>query len=294
MNYEINSTIEQLQKSLEKVDSARKQVESVTTSYAELETAVKGFTDNLANISNHVKTLISNISSERSNSVRDLEASLKALEQISNDLVTSFSSSCELISNKFSEQTSSCIDDAKKEVANLHLEVAKLEGVHETISTAIKEIGTLNKGVQEVLKELKSSQTAQDVVLDKIAEDVASSLSSANKIEQSTATYKTAIESAIKASETALATNIQSVCTSLGQQVSQCESNIKASILQLEANMKQQFAQSDANIKQQLSQAEATISQQNEDIKKLQSRNFIFIIIAIVVAIIAVVTNFIG
>lgn len=283
MNYEINSTIEQLQKSLEKVDSARKQVESVTASYAELELAVKGFTDNLANISNQVKSLISNISSERSNSVRDFEASLKALEQISKDLVTRFSSSCESISKKFSEQTSSCIDDAKKEVTNLHFEVAKLDGVHETISTAIIEIGTLNKGVQEVLKELKSSQTAQDVVLNKIAEDVASSLTNAKNIEQSAATYKTSIENAIKASETTLATNIQSICTSLGQQLSQTESNINAAILQSETNMKQL-----------LSQAEATISQQNEDIKKQQTRNFILIIIAIVVAIIAVVTNFIG
>lgn len=227
-----------------------------------MESAIKGFTDNLANIFNQVKTLISNISFERSNAVRDLEASLKALEQISNDLVTRFSSSCEAISNKFSEHTSSCIDDAKKEVTNLHLEVAKLEGVHETISTAIKEIGTLNKGVQEVLKELKSSQTAQDVVLDKIAEDVASSLTSAQKIDQAAATYKASIESAIKASETALAANIQNICTSLGQQVSQCESNIKASILQSEANMKQQLAQYEASIKQQLSQSEATISQQ--------------------------------
>ena len=39
MNYEINSAIEQLQKSLEKVDSAREQVETVTASYAELEIA---------------------------------------------------------------------------------------------------------------------------------------------------------------------------------------------------------------------------------------------------------------
>lgn len=287
MNYEINSTIEQLQKSLEKVDSARKQVESVTASYAELESAVKGFSDNLANISNQVKTLISNISSERSNYIKDLEVSLKSLQQISNELVTRFSSSCDTISNKFNEQTASYIDDAKKEVANLHLEVAKLEGVHETISTAIKEIGTLNKGVQEVLNELKSSQTAQDVVLNKIAEDVTSSLTQASKIEHSAASNKSAIESAIKTAETTLATNIQNICTSLGQQVSQqvsqCESNIKAAILQSEANMKQQ-----------LTQAETTMTQQNDEIKKLQSRNFIFLIIAIVVSIIAVITNFIG
>lgn len=287
MNYEINSAIEQLQKSLEKVDSAREQVETVTASYAELESAVRGFTDNLANISANIVTLISNMQSERSKAVGELEVSLKALQQISNDLVTRFSSSCESISKKFNEQTASCVEEAKKEVANLHLEVAKLEGVHETISTAIKEIGTLNKGVQDVLNELKTSQTAQDLVLDKITKDIASALSKADKIEQVTNAAKSSLENSINGSESKLNSEIQRIETSITQQITSSESGINGAINNSESKIAQALHQTQETISQQLN---AKI----EEVKKLQSQNRILVVVAIIMAFVSVVTNFIG
>lgn len=287
MNYEINSAIEQLQKSLEKVDSAREQVETVTASYAELESAVRGFTDNLANISANIVTLISNMQSERSKAVGELEVSLKALQQISNDLVTRFSSSCESISKKFNEQTASCVEEAKKEVANLHLEVAKLEGVHETISTAIKEIGTLNKGVQDVLNELKTSQTAQDLVLDKITKDIASALSKADKIEQVTNAAKSSLENSINGSESKLNSEIQRIETSITQQITSSESGINGAINNSESKITQALHQTQETISQQLN---AKI----EEVKKLQSQNRILVVVAIIMALVSVVTNFIG
>ena len=169
MNYDIHSALEQLQKSLEGIDSAKQQVERVAKSYDDLHGSVDSFVRNISEVSGTITSLIQSLQNERLNIQKEAESSMKSLDKVCATLTANFNQSCNDVSTKFSTNVGNLMEQAKGEVSNLHTEVKSLEGIHSTITQAVKEVNSLRQQTQNLLTELTTSQSAQDEVLAEVS-----------------------------------------------------------------------------------------------------------------------------
>ncbi len=159
MEERINQALVQIENDLREIQSAKKQVDSVMSASSQLQNKVGTFVTDVANLSQQVKDLMRVAADERNSNQADFKSSLEELEKSCNDIVLSF------------ERKSSVAANAVKlGIDNLHEEIEKLDSIQNNLVSATTVVRTLNDNIENLMAELKNSQSAQDEELKNIAE----------------------------------------------------------------------------------------------------------------------------
>ena len=166
MEERINQALSQLESDLQKISSAREQVEKTVKTSNELQDIVAGYVSSLDSLLTNVKDWIKEISSFQGSNITGIEKSIGNIQKSCDKVVEEFTNSTDKVSDNLKQKTEDEL--SKFECANTHLasQVDKLSKLDEHLKSATSAIDSVKNKLGEVLKELKDSQNTQDESLE--------------------------------------------------------------------------------------------------------------------------------
>lgn len=210
---ELLQTIEDLKNSLSDINSAREQVSEVVESCSKLQDKVGTFVSNVALLSQSADNLIKDVSKKESGNIDSFKSALTDLQKTCSDFMSKFSEESQAIvyhfetkvgsvnknaaekasealsnfksalddlktkstdiSNSFKEDIANITDSVKEEQNNLHTEIESLAEIETKMNASAEIIKNLNVSIENLMSELKQSQSAQDDDLSAIKQSIA-------------------------------------------------------------------------------------------------------------------------
>ncbi len=172
MPYDINTTLERLEKNLSNLDSARKQVESMVSASNELQSTVENYVASINSLYDEVKLWEKELQSSQTGLADDVssvfaqlktscEATTAAFQNSSDKIVNSFKSTSETSLTKFAEQNTL-----------LASRVQELGALRQNVEKAIETIKSLKFSFSQIQTELKNSQKEEDQALTDLKQKV--------------------------------------------------------------------------------------------------------------------------
>lgn len=234
----ILKSLTQLESDLRQINSAREQIETVSSAYDVLRGRVETFTDSVSGLSQNVKSLLSAISDERTNGLEQFDTSLQSLKTASSNLLSSFENECQKASSLFGERVTDCIQSMRSETELMHKEVTKIEQSRTIMDESVKLIRSLKDSTENLQNELKSSQSAQDDALNELSEKVQAVSANLNDT-------RTHFDNDVE--------NLKTLLNDIGDNLQNIKSSILAGIQRMQNGIAEQFVkvqqQTDARIK---------------------------------------------
>lgn len=162
MPYDINTSLENLEKGLKDIQSAKEQVEKTVKTSEELQSVVSKYVTSLESLHTNVMDWVKEISSFQSSNIKGIE-----------DTIIKISTSCDKVISTFSASTDKLSSNLKniieKELGNfegvnslLSSQVDKLIGLDKHLKSSIDAVAIVKEKIVELHKELKDSQRSQD------------------------------------------------------------------------------------------------------------------------------------
>lgn len=172
MAYDINAALENLERNLSEVSSAKTQVDETIATSKKMQQVIGQYSDSLSSLNDEVAAFVAEV-----RNFQGIEST--KLESAVNDL----SSSCQSIIAKFNEEVRKSTDTfnvkfvetvAKFGAENNRLaeQVAKIASVKHNLDKTTNEVTEINRKVDTLANDLKDSQSMQDVTLDNIKSNI--------------------------------------------------------------------------------------------------------------------------
>ena len=284
MNYEINTALEQLEKSLEDVKSAQEQVTSVTNSYGQLQVEIKQYTDSLSVISSALSSVIKSVNDFHLQGLDDLNSAWASLRTQCSAIVSDVKTLLSTTANNFKAETEQVYSNLASQVTQLETSVEKLSNLHTKVEDATTSISKLKEEITKLQSDLTNSKKAQDEAISSI-DTTAKSISS--QLSKSDATIN------------GIVTTLSGQNNSLSQ-ISQALTAVSSTLAQLSTSLQDvqsALAQRANNAQSQLGQQVASLAQNvdgnHEELKKQVSAIKIMLAVQLIVSVVIIITLFV-
>lgn len=189
MPYDINTSLENIEKSLKDIQSAREQVEQTVSTSKNLQSVVSGYATSVESLLANVKDWMNKISIFQKSNIDGAEDSINKICASCNTVIKTFSSSTKDLTSNLKEKVEEELGKFEDANSKLISQVDKLVGLDEHLETIITAVNVVKEKLNEMHKELKDSQKAQDKSLDAlkkgqdgVSEKADNIISSCNKI----------------------------------------------------------------------------------------------------------------
>lgn len=168
MEEKINQALVQLEKDLQSLVSARKQVDATIKASSELQIVVSDYVSSVKKLCVGLKAWEDNLSSIESSLGQDTEASISKIKKICDEITSSFASKADNINTLFQNGTKETLDKYEEQNSILAGRVGELTSLREQIKKSTVEIDSVKGSLEVILKELNESQEEQDKALEEI------------------------------------------------------------------------------------------------------------------------------
>ena len=246
MNYEINTALEQLEKSLNDVKSAQEQVVSVTNSYSQLQVEIKKYADELSVISSSLSSVITSVKGSHQQGLESLASAWENLRTQSETIMADVNKLLSTSADNFKKETEQASSTLSSQVTKLESSVEKLSNLHTKVEDAATSISKLKEEITKLQTDLTSSQKAQDEAIaniNKTANSISSQLSTTdttvNGISNVLATHGNSLAdvkqslNSLSTSLTQLDTTVQNLQNTLVQRINNAQSQIGQQVVSL-------------------------------------------------------------
>lgn len=162
MNYDIQTALEQLEQSLQKVDAARKEVDKVVNAYSELQSKTNGFVSGISTVSGNLQQIINTVNNERSINLTNYQQSLENLKNNCDHIVTKTKELLTSCSDDFTTKSEKGVNSLNEQIIRLKGEIDKTSSLSTEVRNTANVVVNLTSAIDSLQKELGTSQKAQD------------------------------------------------------------------------------------------------------------------------------------
>lgn len=270
MNYEINTALEHLEKSLKDVKSAQEQVTTVANSYSQLQVEIKQYSDTLSVISSNLSSVITSVNGFHQQGLDNLASAWENLRTQSNAIVAEVKTQLSTTANDFKSETEKASGNLASQVSKLESSVDKLSSLHTKVEEAAASISKLKEEITKLQTDLTTSQKAQDDAIASIDTNV-----------KSVSTKLSATDTTINGIVTTLSGQNNSL-----SQLSQTLAAVSSSITQLGTSLQNSLVQ-------QISTLEQNAEVKHEELKNKVSTLQTLLIVQLIISVIAIIIMFV-
>lgn len=171
MPYDVNTSLERLEKSLKNIESAKQQVEKIVGTSNELQEVVAGYVSSLDSLLTNVKDWVKEISLFQGSNITGIEKSIENIQKSCNTVIKKFTDSTGKIYDNLETKVTEELSKFEEANTKLTSQVDKLAKLDEYLKSATSTIDSVKEKLGEVLKELKESQSFQDDLLKDLQKD---------------------------------------------------------------------------------------------------------------------------
>ena len=222
MNYNINNALEKLEQNLQKVDSAREQVDKTVKAYSELQGELEVCTRCFQKLTYSVESLISS-SKKNSNLIfAELNGSLSSIQKSCNDINETFNSSCENVISDFNAKATNSVFKLNNTTDLIKGHVNSLYTIENSFTTSMEQIKHLKAKIEDIAKVLDLSQSSQDEVLKSISNNIVDCISVITSVKQEFISNQSKLESVIQSESLDIKKHINSCEIKTEQLLSDC------------------------------------------------------------------------
>lgn len=173
MPYEINSALERLEQNLKDLDSAKKQVEATVNASDKLQQVVYGYVKSLVSLQEDLKQWEKELQEVHAGYATAFENAISQMRVSCSEVVSLFKAKLDETKVGFENDTNGFLIKLESENGKLAEQVNSLKILGSAFDNAIHDVNAVKALLEDLSKELKDSQTAQDEALDVIKSDVA-------------------------------------------------------------------------------------------------------------------------
>ena len=182
---EILASLSRLESELQEVASARLLVEQTTQSYKEVQQEIRLFVAEFQNVVNSLNSISnafdkgqSSLSDEAHRSIEIIKTQLSTVHDSfanqCNNVIVRFVERITEAGNKFSAETVALSGTYEKNNSDFRSSITELSKVHVALIKATESVVSLKADISTLQSQLNDSQKGQDIVLDKIHEELKS------------------------------------------------------------------------------------------------------------------------
>ena len=172
MPYEINSALERLEQNLKDLDSAKKQVEATVNASDKLQQVVSGYVKSLVSVQEGLKQWEKELQGIEAGNAAAFVDAIAQMGTSCSEVVNLFKVKLDETKDGFENDTNSFLIKLESENGKLAEQVNSLKILGSAFDNAIHDVNVVKTLLEDLSKELKDSQTAQDEALDVIKSDV--------------------------------------------------------------------------------------------------------------------------
>ncbi len=236
MEDRINQALIQLENDLQKINSAREQVESTVKASTELQKVVGDYVSSVKKLCIGLKSWEEKLSLRGTAMSDDYERAVSQISSSCKTIITTFNSSVEKSINEFKSKSESTVKKFENQNAILTERVQELNKLRDEIKAATTDIQSIKEGISQISKDLKESQNGQNAELNEIKQAV-------SEIPSTIISNTQSINGMIESLNQGLTTDIVSLqgkADNLNSELSQVKSlcyDIKTAVIQLNSNL---------------------------------------------------------
>ena len=300
MAHDINSALERLEKNLSELDSARSQVLQSVNASNDLVKMVTQYVTAVKNLAANLEKWETSLRGRESELNGEFGSAIISIRQTCSEVISAFNVDVSKASSDFKKDTDKTLVKFAEQNDKLAERVAELVALREQIKKATNEILVLKDSLDQISKDLKESQEAQDKTLNDIQQKVielpASLHSEAVSVIQSITSVETSLTDVITGSKNELdnkiatelskielrIVNVESLCEGISSSVETFSGQI-TSILTTLKNSEQSHYNA---IVKQLGEQEKRLNTEFDVVRK-QNSIFSFVIIILLAIIIS-------
>ncbi|MCR5361949.1 MAG: hypothetical protein K6E73_08065 [Bacteroidales bacterium] len=243
MEEKIQQALVQIESDLQSIKSAREQVENVVSAASDLQNKVGTFVDEVSGLSQQVEGLMHSIANGGSENLENFKTALETMKSSCSGFMEQMNSGSSKFVTEFQQKTTELSNAIKQQVECLQAEVCKLDSAKSELVLSLDVVRTANTNIEDLAKELKTSQKAQDEELKNIRDNSHAITNKAdaifatvNKIDEALSTQEksitqlvqslnaanaalSGISSLIPTAQSSLSSQIQTLQTSLSNQI---------------------------------------------------------------------------
>ncbi len=174
MPYDINKSLERLEKNLTDIESARNQVKETVDASEALKKVVDGYVSSIVSLINSVKSWEKDLQKMQSEKTSEISTAILQLNKSSENIISTFNENIRKASTSFKSEVEAPIEKFVNQNDRLADYVQKLSELKSNLEKASTELLTVKESIGNLSDELKTSQKGQDVVLEDIKSMVSS------------------------------------------------------------------------------------------------------------------------
>lgn len=182
---EILASLSRLESELQEVASARLLVEQTTQSYREVQQEIRSFVDEFNRVVSSLNSISNALDEERSSLSDEVRKSVEIIKVQLLNVHDSFVSQCDNaivrfvekiteVEDKFSTETVALSTTYEKNNSDFRSSITELSKVHVALIKATESVTSLKADISTLESQLNDFQKEQDVVLNKISEELKS------------------------------------------------------------------------------------------------------------------------
>ena len=165
MAYDINAALERLENNLAEVESAKKQVEETIATSESLQQIIGRYTDTLNAMGKDISSFIEEIRNYKDINTSELSSATDVIKTSCECVINTFNADVKDATKSFDEKLSETIVKFGSENEKLRIQVNKLNSLQDVLNKATKEVNEVEKKVDILATELKTSQDSQNKTL---------------------------------------------------------------------------------------------------------------------------------
>lgn len=165
MAYDINAALERLETNLAEVESAKKQVEETIATSESLQQIIGRYSESLGSMGTDISSFIEEVRNYQGNKTSELDSAVDTIKTSCECVINKFNAEVKLAIKSFDEKIAETIVKFASENEKLRIQVNKLNSLQDVLNKATKEVNEVEKKVDILATELKTSQDSQDKTL---------------------------------------------------------------------------------------------------------------------------------
>ncbi len=165
MEERINQALDQLEKDLQEITSARNQVESTVKASTALQKVVGEYVLSVKTFCDSLKSWVADLRVRNSDIFNEYKEAIVKVNTTCAEIIESFKTDVEKTSTDFKNNTKSLVEQFTEQNNILSEHVQDLNILKEEILKATAEVQSIKGFLTQLSKDLKESQESQDIVL---------------------------------------------------------------------------------------------------------------------------------
>lgn len=172
MPYDFNTALERLEKNLQDLDSARKQVEKIVKANTDLQSVVSEYVSSVKKLCSGLQAFEVNLRTQGESLSHEYEVAISRVNSTCTEINKSFGVFVEQTTSDFKNKTESIVENFSEQNRILTERVQNLNTLKDEINKTTSEIQVIKESLAQIFKELKDSQENQNAVLVNIKQDI--------------------------------------------------------------------------------------------------------------------------